>query len=109
MNTLSLLFVILIFSMGHSYAQDLSELKKGEEVERAPHEAVVITEYEKLMNGEAPIDVIHPTDEYGLLTNNARILDQERVSGKVIGRSPAVVGEALSEKEFLDIIKANQE
>ena len=106
MKTLSLILVAFIFSMGHSYGED-SKVLSGTGApneraphERAPHEATVFTEYELLMNGVNPIDITNPTDEYGVATNDARILDLERTYGKVVGRSPAVVGEAILNEQL---------
>ena len=99
MKMLSLIMVIFIFSTGHSYADSLED-KNGDQVARPPHERVVLGEYEKLMNGEAPIDIMLPTDLYGMAVNDAKVLDQERIPGKV-GRAPAVVGEAII-KDYKD-------
>jgi hypothetical protein len=105
MRTLSFIVVVLILSTGHSYA-DSGEVRSEDLVGKAPHEKIILDEYEKLMNGQAPVDVTIPTDLYGIANNDARVLDQERIPGKV-GRAPAVVGDVIF-KEFNDPSKVDK-
>ncbi|GEM_PF-5442923 len=80
MKTILLILVSCLLNIGHSY---------GQELEKAPHEAVIIKEFQKLMIGETPIIAGLPTDQYAQDNIDLRVLDGERIAGK-ISRSPAI-------------------
>lgn len=102
MKAIMLLALVFIFTSGHSYAEDAKDVLEAQGVQSAPAaEVLVITQYEKVMNGVSPVDVKNPTDVYGKVANDAKVMDYRRVPGKVIGRSPAVIdNELLNDKKL---------
>lgn len=88
MKTLFFFLLAVLFQIGHSYAGELDKAPH----ERGSDEQAIILEYQKLLNGENPLTVVVPTDEYGQSVNLDNVLDADRLSGKGMGRSPAVLG-----------------
>lgn len=101
------LLVLSVFLMmtGHTYGQDLMGVNEKAPHERAPHERApleraphekaphekLLGEYERLMNGESPIEVDLPTESFEDFVAKSKIFDDKRTSGKEVGRAPAVI------------------
>lgn len=87
MKTFTLVLLMSLLGLGHSYAQENS----GEN-ERAPHERVMLDTYTPILKGEKAITVDVPTDVYGESINGGQIHDDFRFPGKILeGRAPAVL------------------
>lgn len=96
MKTISLLFLMTLLGLGHSYASDVEVDAKAPH-EKAPHEREIVDIYAPILGGERSIHVDIPTDVYGVSVNQEEIHDKLRFPGKVLeGRAPAV----LLDKEF---------
>lgn len=87
MKTVSLVLLMTLLSIGHSYAQ----VNLGEN-ERAPHEREMLDTYTPILKGEKAITVDIPTDVYGETVNSGQVHDDFRFPGKILeGRAPAVL------------------